>query len=412
LTAASTTKASAPLLRQPAFLRFWAARALSSLAFQMLGVAVGWQIYGLTHSTFALGLIGLTQFLPMIVLTLPAGHVADRYDRRAVVRACQALAGAAAAALTLGSLTGWLGTGAIFAAVALFGAARSFETPTIAALLPGVVPPAALPAALALSTSANQTATVIGPALGGLLYILGPAAAYGMVAALYAAAGFCIAGIATARSPAGREPPTLASLLSGFVYIRDHPLVLGAISLDLFAVLLGGATALLPVYARDILLTSSLGLGLLRAAPAVGALALSVVLARRPLRHHAGLKMFAAVALFGLGTIVFGLSRSFPLSLAALCLMGASDVVSVVVRSSLVQIATPDAMRGRVSAVNAMFIGTSNQLGEFESGVTAALFGTVPAVVVGGIGTLLVALLWSQLFTSLRRVQSLSPTPP
>ena len=347
------------------------------------------------------------QFLPMIALTIPAGHVADRYDRRIVVRICQGVEGCAAAFLALGTFEGWLDTTAIFGAVAVIGAARCFESPTVSALLPGVVAPERLPAALALSASAMQSATIIGPALGGALYIAGSGWAYAVIAALFWLASLLVGGIAIARVPPLREPVSLASLFSGFAYIRDHPMVLGAISLDLFAVLFGGATALLPVYAQDILHTSPIGLGMLRGAPAVGALLTSLVLARHPLQRHAGLKMFVAVGVFGAATILFGLSRWFPLSLAALLVLGASDVVSVVVRSSLVQIATPDAMRGRVSAVSSMFIGTSNQLGEFESGTTATLFGTVPAVVLGGFGTIVVALLWSRLFPSLRRVQNL-----
>ncbi len=388
-------------------MRFWSSRTLSTIGFQITAVVVGWQIYALTHSTFQLGLVGLMQFLPMLVLTIPAGHVADRYDRRRVVQICQGVEAAAAAVLAVGSAEGWIGTHAIFAVVAVIGAARSFESPTMAALLPGVVSAGELPSGLALAAAATQTATIVGPALGGLLYIAGPVLAYGAVAVLYGCASLLIAGIAMTRLAAKREPASLTSLLSGFVYIRDHPMVLGAISLDLFAVLLGGATALLPVYAQDIVRTTPLGLGLMRGAPAIGALVTSLVLARHPLRRHVGVTMFAAVAIFGLATVVFGLSTWLPLSLAALLVLGATDVVSVVVRSSLVQIATPDAMRGRVSAVNSLFIGTSNQLGEFESGTTAALFGTVPAVVIGGCGTIAVALIWSRLFPSLRRVQSL-----
>lgn len=397
-----------PLLRQPGFVRFWLARTLSTAAFQITAVVVGWQVFSLTGSTLQLGLIGLMQFLPMIVLTIPAGHVADRYDRRTVVRACQAVEALAAAALALGSAEGWLGPHAIFAAVAVLGAARTFESPTVSALLPGVVPAEALPSALALSASAIQTATIVGPAVGGALYILGPSFAYAAIALLFALASWLVGGIALNRSPPGREPPTLRSLLSGFTYIRDHPIVLGAVSLDMFAVLLGGATALLPVYARDILHVSPIGLGVLRAAPAAGALLTSFALARRPLTSRAGVKMLLAVGLFGVGTVVFGLSRSFPLSLGALAVLGASDVLSVVVRSTLVQLQTPDAMRGRVSAVNSLFIGTSNQLGEFESGVTASLLGTVPAVVAGGVGTILVAALWSRLFPALRDVDDLA----
>lgn len=408
---ADVTAQAPRLLRQPAFLRFWLARSCSSLAFQMMAVVVGWQVFALTSSTLELGLVGLAQFLPMVLLSVPAGHIADRYDRRTVVRFCQVVEATAAVALALGSLAGVIGTSAIFAGVAVVGAARTFESPTVSALLPGVVPATQLPAALALSASALQTATIVGPAAGGALYLLGTGVAYAVVAGLYLAASFAIGGLRLARVPPRREPVSLGSLLSGFTYIRDHTIVLGAISLDLFAVLLGGATALLPVYARDILHTSSIGLGLLRAAPAAGALAMSVLLARRPLARRVGLTMFAAVGVFGLATILFGLSTSLPLSLAALVVMGASDVVSVVIRGTLVQLETPDQMRGRVSAVSSLFIGTSNQLGEFESGVTATLLGTVPAVVVGGIGTVMVAVLWSALFPALRRADTLAPPP-
>ncbi len=396
-------------LRFSGFPRFWAARTLSTLAFQVTAVAVGWQVYALTDSTFELGLIGLAQFVPMLLLTLPAGHVADRYDRRTVARTCQTTEALAVAALAAGGITGHLGVGGVFAAVAVVGGSRGFESPAVAALLPGVVSAEALPRALALSASANQTATIVGPALGGLLYGLGPAAAYATAAAFWLAASLLVGSLRVTRPTAKREPAGLTTLLSGFTYIRDHPAILGAVSLDLFAVLLGGATALLPVYARDILHTGPVGLGALRAAPAAGALLTSVVLARRPLGGHVGVTMLAAVGVFGLATVLFGLSRSIPLSLAALAIMGASDVVSVVIRGALVQLQTPDAMRGRVSAVNFLFIGTSNQLGEFESGVTASLLGTVPAVVVGGCLTLLVAATWWHLFPTLRRADRLDP---
>ncbi len=399
------------LVRQPDFLRFWLSRTLSALGFQIITIVVGWHVYALTHDTFQLGIVGLMQFLPMILLTLPAGAIADRMDRRLVVRVCQSVEALAAMGLAAGAYAGWLGTSVIFLAVAAIGAARAFESPTVAALLPGVISAEDLPPALALSASAMQTATIVGPAVGGMLYLLGSVWAFSVVAALYVAASLSVGGIRIKRADTRREKVSFASLLSGFVYIRDHTMVLGAISLDLFAVLLGGATALLPVYAQDVLHTSLIGLGMLRGAPAVGALATSLILARYPMRRHAGAKMFGAVALFGFATIIFGLSRWFPLSLIALMVLGASDVVSVVVRSSLVQILTPDAMRGRVSAVNSMFIGTSNQLGEFESGVTASLFGAVPAVVLGGIGTMLVAILWSRMFPSLRDVQSLANLP-
>jgi MFS family permease len=390
------------LIRQINFVLFWLARVLSTSCFQIVSVVIGWQIYALTNSTFDLGLVGLCQFLPMVLLTIPAGHIADRFDRRVVVRTCQLIEGLTGAALALASHFGMINPHVIFAAAAVIGACRTFEAPTVSALLPMVVNSSILPKALALSASAIQTATIIGPALGGLLYIAGPGAAYIFIAIFYLLAGTLVSALRIVVPPAAREPPTLKSVFSGFGFIKSRPIILGAISLDMVAVLLGGATALLPVYARDILHTNSFGLGMLRASPAVGALLMSLVLTRWPMKTRVGLKMFAAVATFGVATMVFGVSSWFPLSMAALIVMGSADVVSVVVRSTLVQLGTPDGMRGRVSAVNSMFIGTSNQLGEFESGMTAWLLGTVPAVILGGAGTVLVALVWSHLFPPLR----------
>jgi MFS family permease len=334
--------------------------------------------------------------------------VADRYDRRVVARFCQGAMGATLLILALASLTGHLGVLGIFAAVFVIGAARAFEHPTLAALLPALVEQAALPRATARSASANQIATTIGPSLGGLLYGIGPEAAYGAAGFAYLGAGLFLARLVVLNSaPRLREKTTLASVLSGIAFIRADRAMLGAISLDLFAVLLGGATALLPVYARDILHASPLGLGALRSAPAVGALTASLIVARHPLRQRAGARMFAGVIVFGVATVVFGFSTSFTLSLLALATLGAADLVSVVIRFSLVQLRTPDGMRGRVSAVNSLFIGTSNQLGEFESGLTAALFGTVPAVVIGGLGTIIVAMAWMRVFPQLLRVDRL-----
>ncbi|WP_129127303.1 MFS transporter [Geomonas oryzae] len=389
------------------FRLFWLARVCSSVALQMQAVAVGWQIYALTGSVFYLGLVGLAQFLPMFMLTLAVGHVADRYDRRRIAGACQVLEGAALFVLALGTWMGWLQKEGILAVVFVAGALRAFEGPTMLTLVPWLVPQHLIPRAQAWSASANQTASIAGPALGGLLYALGPTTVYGTAAALFFCASFLLSRIKVERAPAKREPATLTSLFAGIAFIKSRQEILGAISLDLFAVLLGGATALLPVFARDILHTGPLGLGLLRAAPALGALAVSLFLARNPLGGRVGRTMFASVFVFGAATIVFGLSSSFTLSMAALAVLGAADIVSVVIRSSLVQIETPDEMRGRVSAVNSMFIGTSNQLGEFESGVTAALFGTVPAVLIGGVGTMLVVLLWMRLFPRLLAVDRL-----
>ena len=394
--------------RHRAFTHFWFARVATTMAYQMLAVAVGWQIYALTSSALDLGLIGLVQFLPSLVLVLVSGHVADRYDRRAVVGTSQTMQAIAVMVLAVFSFHEAVTELLIFALVALIGSARAFEAPTLQALLPGLVPPAVLPRAVAASASANQTAVIIGPAAGGLLYVLGPTAVYATSASLFVLASILVWRIRIERTPPKREPATLESIFAGIAFIRKQPAVLGAISLDLFAVLLGGATALLPIYARDILFTGPWGLGLLRSAPALGALSMALYFARRPPDRRVGRTMFAAVATFGVATMVFAVSTSFALSMVALVLLGASDMVSVVIRISLVQLDTPDAMRGRVSAVNSVFIGTSNQLGEFESGVTAALFGTVPAVLLGGVGTLFVVLLWMRVFPTLLRRDRLS----
>ena len=373
----------------------------------MVSVAVGWQIYDVTHRALDLGLIGLVQFVPSLVLALPAGHLADRYDRRRIVIACQGLECAAMVVLALGSLLHRFDEPAILALVFVIGCAKAFEFPTMLALLPSLVPQAIFPRAVAANSGAFLAATIMGPALGGFLYVAGAGVVYGISALLCLAAVLLMSNLEVELPPQKRVPPTLRTLLAGIGYIRQRPVILGAISLDLFAVLLGGATALLPVYARDILHTGPWGLGLLRAAPGVGALAMSVWLTHHPLRRRVGHTMFYAVGAFGIATIVFGLSTSFPLSLAALVALGAFDMPSMVIRGTLVQIETPDEMRGRVSAVNAIFINTSNQLGEFESGITAQWFGAVPATVIGGIGTLIVVGLWMYWFPQLRERQRL-----
>ncbi len=397
------------MLRHKPFGLFWCARVSTTIAFQMLGVAVGWQVYALTNSALYLGLVGLAQFLPMFLLTLAAGHVADRYDRRMVLRLCQTAEGLAAGILAWGSFSGWQSAESILAIVFVVGAARAFEGPTMQALLPQLVSPELIPRAVAWSASAMQTAVIVGPAFGGFLYAAGPATVYGVAGILFVAASAFISLIRVRLLPPKREPVSLQSLFAGVSFIRRQPVILGAISLDLFAVLLGGATALLPVYARDLLMTGPWGLGLLRSAPAAGALVMSVVLARHPLRRRVGRRMFAAVAIFGAATMVFAVSTSFLLSFFTLAILGAADVISVFIRHSLVQIKTPDDTRGRVSAVNSMFIGTSNQLGEFESGVTAAWFGVVPAVMIGGVATLMVAVIWMRLFPELMGTDSLGP---
>ena len=382
---------------------------LSTLALHMQAVAVGWQLYALTGSALDLGLVGLVQFVPTIVLTLVVGSVADRYDRRRVVAVCHVVEAGATLALALGSLGGWLHRDGILVLMALLGAARAFENPARTALVPRLVDVRLIPRAIAGVTSGGQAARIAGPALGGLLYGLGPTAVYVTVAALYLVAGVLIAGVRDRGPARPREAITADSLFSGIAFILRRRLLLGALSLDLFAVLLGGATALLPIFARDILGTGPGGLGLLRAAPAAGALAMSLVLARRPVERGAGPLLFGSVVVFGAATVVFGLSTSLALSLAALAVLGASDLLSVVIRHSLVQIRTPDEMRGRVSAVHSLFTGTSNHLGEFESGLLAALFGAVPAVLVGGLGTIVVAALWMHRFPELRRFRLAGP---
>ena len=413
----ATTLSQLPPLSQapfsyPAFRLFWFARLSTTFAYQMVGVAVGWQIYDLTRSAYVLGLVGLVQFLPSVVLVLASGHIADRYDRRRVVRACQAVEALVALALCTAALTGHASVQAIFLCVVVIGAMRAFETPTLQALLPSLVPPQVLPQAVALSSSATQTGIILGPAVGGFLYVAGAPVVYATAAALFLLAHVLLALVRMERAVPVSTPVSLKSLFAGIVFIRSRPVVLGAISLDLFAVLLGGATALLPIYARDILGTGAWGLGLLRSAPAVGALAMALFLAHRPLDRHVGRVMFAAVAVFGVATLVFGLSRWLPLSMLALVVLGASDMISVVIRTSLVQLDTPDNMRGRVSAVNSVFVGASNQLGEFESGMVAGLLGPVASVVVGGLGTLLVVAIWMRLFPDLTRRNRLRDAHP
>jgi len=391
---------------RPFALYFWG-RALSELSYQIAAVAVGWQVYALTKSAFALGLVGLAQFAPTAALVFIAGHAADRFDRKRIVQICQIVAGLTSAFLAFGSFAGWLTVPDIFAAIAVFGAATAFDSPASAALLPSVGPQGMLQRATATSTAALQVATIGGPALGGFIYVAGDGAPYAAMAAFWLFAAFLTGAIALPRPGTSREPPTLRDLFGGVSFVRRNPRLLGAISLDLFAVLLGGATALLPIYARDILYTGPWGLGVLRGAPALGALLMAVMLSRYTLDRRAGLRMFQAVIVFGMATVVFALSRSIWLSVIALAVLGAADTISMVIRTALVQLATPDEMRGRVGAVNFLFVNTSYQLGEFESGITAALFGAVPAAVLGGLGTIAVALLWMRLFPALQKVERL-----
>ncbi len=392
----------------PGFARFWLVRVALTGAYQVLGVAIGWQMYAISGSAFDLGLVGLLQFLPRVALVLLAGSVVDRVPRRDVV-AVSMLLQALVAGLLMAASMGWglqPGRALILGVSVVIGACRAFDMPGMQAMLPELVPQRLLARAIAVAASATQAATMIAPALGGLLYALGAGFSYGLTCAVEVAGVALLLSLPRNRAVAPTRI-TLHSMLEGVRHIRAHEVILGAISLDLFAVLLGGATALLPIYARDILHIGPWGLGLLRAAPAVGALLTAAWMSRHPIERHAGRLMFAAVAVFGAATLVFGLSRSVALSMLALVVLGGADVISVVIRGTLVQLQTPDALRGRVNAVNSLFIGASNQRGEFESGLTAAWFGTVPAVVLGGIGTLGIVWLWRRLFPALARCDRL-----
>ena len=399
---------SLSLASYPSFLRFWVGRVAGTLANQMILLVVAWQMYDLTNSAWSLGLVGLFQFVPALALALVSGHMADRYDRRHIVSLAMALQLVAALALLMATHEHWLSREVILGVSLLLGVARSFQMTAQQALTPLLVPAPLLSRAMALSSSGNQAAIIGGPALGGFLYAAGASLVYAVCVVLLVIGASLVWSARYEHKPSPRAPVTMDTLLAGVRFIRAKPVVLGAISLDLFAVLLGGATALLPIYARDILHVGPEGLGLLRGAPAIGALLMSLVLARWTIKSRAGAILFSCVAVFGLTTIVFGLSHWFWLSMVALFFNGAVDMVSVVVRQTLVQLDTPDEMRGRVSAVNSIFIGASNQLGEFESGATAALFGPVGAVVLGGVGTLVVVGLWMRWFPELRRRKSLS----
>ena len=395
------------LLNHRAYVAFWCARTASSFGFQMLSVAVGWQIYAITGRAFDLGLIGLVQFFPSVLLALPAGHLADQFDRRRIVLLGQIVEWIAIVLLTALTLLHAINEMGILLLIFVISNAKAFESPSMQSMVPALVPPALLPRAMAVNGSAMQAAMIMGPALGGLLYVAGPGVVYAVAAGLYLVSTVMVSQLRYEHAPPRREPATLKTLFAGVHFIRERKDVLGVISLDLFAVLLGGATALLPIFAKDILHTGPWGLGLLRAAPAVGALLMSFWLAHRSMERNVGKIMFASVAGFGVATLVFALSKLLWLSLLALFALGAFDMVSMVIRGSLVQLDTPDAMRGRVSAVNAIFINTSNQLGEFESGMVAAWLGAVGSAVVGGIGTLVVVGLWMALFPTLRRRQRL-----
>jgi len=396
------------LRRQVAFMRFWFARLAGNTGTQMLLVAVGWQMYELTGSAWDLGLVGLFQFVPALLLTLVAGHVADQRHRGHIVAVSMLLQGAVALVLLaathgLGSSAPWVSREWLLGLSMVLGAARAFQQPAQQALTPLLVPPEMMSRALAFTSAGTQAAVIGGPALGGIIFVGGATAVYSVCATLFFLGCWLVGRVQYTHVAPSREPVSMATLLAGAAFVWQRKALLGAVSLDLFAVLLGGATALLPLFAKDILHVGPWGLGLLRAAPAAGALLMSVVLTRWPLERRVGYRMLGAVAVYGLCMVTFGLSTSLVLSLAALACSGAADMVSVVVRQTLVQLETPNDMRGRVSAVNSVFIGASNQLGEFESGATAAVMGPVGSVVLGGVGTLLIAAAWLRYFPDLAR---------
>jgi MFS family permease len=395
------------LLRQPSLIFFLLSRSLSRFSSQIGAVAIGWQVYDMTGRAFDLGMVGLVQFLPTALLVFVAGQVADRFERKRVIQCCQVAEALTALFLGWGSYAGWLNEAHIFLATFVLGMAGAFESPATAALLPLIAPQGSLQRATALSSGATQLATIIGPALGGFAYAVGPGWPYLIMLAFWLIGMLFTGAIEVTQAAPAKGTASAGDVFAGVRFIRSNSAILGTISLDLFAVLFGGVVALLPIYARDILQAGPFGLGVLRASPAIGALFMTLLLARHNLQRRVGMRMFQAVITFGIATIVFALSHWIWLSMVALAVLGAADTVSVVIRFSLVQLATPDEMRGRVGAVNFLFINASNQLGQFESGVTAALFGAMPAAVLGGVATVAVALLWMKLFPSLRGVERL-----
>lgn len=410
MPASSDAKAGRAALTHPAFVLFQIARFLIVAAIEMQAVAVGWQVYEITKRPLDLGLVGLAQFLPGILLFPISGHTSDRFERRHVLSVCYAGFALCFALLLALAQRGVHSASPIYVVLVLLGVVRSFNGTASRSILPQLVPEEHFPNAVAWNATTFQAATILGPSFGGILYALfrGPSAVY--VTAMLTAAGGLVSTfrIRPSQQARAREPMTFKTASAGLRFIWHHKLILGAISLDLFAVLLGGAVALLPVYAREILRTGPWGLGLLRTAPGVGAAIMAVLLAHRPLRGRSGLILLWSVAGFGVFTILFGISRSLTLSLIALLLLGASDMISVIIRATLTQLATPDEMRGRVNAVDMIFIGTSNEFGQFESGLTAQWFGTVPAVILGGMGTLVVIAVWAWLFPELRQAGELT----
>ena len=396
-----------PAFRHRSFVLYWLARFASTFAVQITSVAVGWQVYDITRDPLDLGLVGLIQFIPALLLVLVTGTAADRFGRRTIMAVTMLAEAACAVGLFLLTLRGLDVVWPIFILLGFFGVARAFFNPAANSLIANIVPPEDLPNAIAINTSAWQVASVVGPVAGGLLYGLSAETAYGVALILFATGSALIACVPKPPKKAPGKAIEFGVIVGGFRYIWRNPIVLGAISLDLFAVLLGGAVALMPVYARDILVLGPWGLGLLRAAPGVGAVAVGLYLAFHPIRDHAGVILLVFVAGFGLATTAFGLSTTAWLSILALTLVGGCDMVSVYVREILIQLWTPDELRGRVNAVHMTFVGASNELGEFRAGVMASLIGTVAAVSLGGIATVGIAALWARLFPDLRDIRSL-----
>ncbi|MBI1622091.1 MFS transporter [Aquamicrobium zhengzhouense] len=407
MSSPSTSDDRFAAFRHSSYARFFAARFAATFAIQIVSVAVGWQIYDLTRNPFDLGLVGLVQFAPALLLVLVTGAASDRFGRRLIMCISICVEAFCALALLLLTLRGLTSPAQIFIVLAVFGTARAFFMPASSSLVANLVPAKDFANAVAWNSSAWQIATIVGPVAGGLLYGVSPIAAYSVATLIMLVGALLIASIPTPKQHFDNEPRSLDTLFAGFRYILSQKIVFGAISLDLFAVLLSGAVALLPVYARDILELGPWGLGLLRSAPGVGAVCVAVWLAGHPIRDHAGLVMFFFVGLFGIFTAIFGVSTVPWLSIVALALLGAADMVSVYIRSTLIQLWTPDRVRGRVSAVNGVFVGASNELGEFRAGTMAALIGTVPAVTIGGIGAVGVAALWAWLFPELRKARRL-----
>ena len=407
-TSPPATPAPASLLQYPSFVWLWFTRTATTAAFHMQGVAVGWQLYEMTGSPIDLGIVGFIQFLPLVVLNLVVGQVTDRYDRRAIIRSCQIVKVAMVGLLALGTAMGWLTREWMFAFLLVASTARAFEMPCMQALIPSIVPVTLLPRAIAAAATAQQTAIISGPAIGGLLYLLGPVTVYATCAIIYAVAAVLVSLIQLISDKQDKRPITLESVFAGFSFIWNRKVLLGVMSLDLFVVLVGGITALLPIFAKDVLETGPWGLGLLRSAPAVGALIMSVVLARWSIEAKAGRILFWSVAAFGVSTAVFSLSTSLILSLIALVGYGAADAISVVIRHSMVQTRTPTDMLGRVITVNSMFTGSSGSLGEFRAGLMAAWLGVVPAALIGGVGAIAVVFIWMRAFPEIARIDKLN----